>query len=93
VDEGVAMNVPTFGVEFKAQVSVTSYSRGNKVYYDGEVWRYMDGAPDDDSRPCPRCGQHPTPEGHDACLGTLPGVKAACCGHGVEDPYVMEAGE
>jgi hypothetical protein len=25
----------------------------------------------------------PTPEGYDACLGYLPGVDAACCGHGV----------
>jgi len=23
-----------------------------------------------------------TPEGHDPCLGTLPGVLFACCGHG-----------
>ena len=35
-------------------------------------------------RPCPRCGEMPTEEGHDACLGTLPGVVNACCGHGVE---------
>ncbi len=31
---------------------------------------------------CAACGQLPTPEGHDACLGTLPGVWNACCGHG-----------
>ena len=33
-------------------------------------------------RPCGRCSLHETPEGHDACLGTLPGVENACCGHG-----------
>lgn len=33
--------------------------------------------------PCAHCGRAPTPEGHDACLGALPGVTAACCGHGV----------
>ena len=33
-------------------------------------------------RPCGNCGKHATPEGHDACLGTLPGVMNACCGHG-----------
>jgi hypothetical protein len=31
----------------------------------------------------------PTPEGHDAYLGTLPGVSAACCGHGKEEGYVL----
>lgn len=34
------------------------------------------------TRPCGHCGQPNTPEGHDACLGTLPGVVNACCGHG-----------
>ncbi len=33
----------------------------------------------------------PTPEGHDACLGTLPGVQAACCGQGKTKGYVMFA--
>ncbi len=35
-----------------------------------------------EDRPCTNCGCHETPEGHDACLGTLPGVMNACCGHG-----------
>jgi hypothetical protein len=39
--------------------------------------------------PCPHCGLSRTVEGHDGCLGTLPGVQAACCGHGVEDGYVL----
>ncbi len=34
--------------------------------------------------PCKRCGKLPTPEGYDACLGYLPGVASACCGHGVK---------
>jgi hypothetical protein len=38
---------------------------------------------------CAACGQLPTPEGHDACLGTLPGVRAACCGHGKSKGYVL----
>jgi len=33
-------------------------------------------------RPCGHCGLKNTPEGHDACLGELPGVMNACCGHG-----------
>ncbi len=38
-----------------------------------------------DTGPCNNCRLHRTPEGHDACLGTLPGVMNACCGHG--DPW------
>lgn len=31
---------------------------------------------------CGQCGLSRTPEGHDGCLGTLPGnVMNACCGH------------
>ncbi len=36
---------------------------------------------------CIRCGEPPTSEGHDACLGYIPGIKSACCGHGVEAAY------
>jgi hypothetical protein len=42
-----------------------------------------------ETAPCELCGQLPTPEGHDACLGTLPGVKFACCGHGKGPGYVV----
>jgi hypothetical protein len=41
------------------------------------------------TRECPACGLKPTPEGHDPCLGTLPGVQYACCGHGLERGYIM----
>lgn len=60
--------------------------RGHPMYFDGEVWRYEDtGEPTADGwrdRPCGECDRHPTPEGHDPCLGELPGVRNACCGHG-----------
>lgn len=39
----------------------------------------------DEPLPCVRCGRSPTPEGHDACLGYLPGVESACCGHGITE--------
>ena len=39
--------------------------------------------------PCKKCGHIPTVDGHDGCLGTLPGVKYACCGHGIQDSYVL----
>ena len=43
-------------------------------------------------RPCVQCGQLAAPDGPDPCLGLLPDVKAACCGHGVEEPYVVVHG-
>jgi hypothetical protein len=67
-----------------------SYSHGWPTIFDGEVWLYADtGEPANKQRPCRRCGRMPTPEGHDACLGTIPGAVSACCGHGVEDGYMV----
>jgi hypothetical protein len=40
-------------------------------------------------RPCVHCGLLAAPDGPDACLGLLPGVVSACCGHGAEEPYVL----
>jgi len=42
--------------------------------------------------PCKLCGKPRTPEGHDACLGELPGVVGACCGHGKEGYIEFENG-
>ena len=39
-------------------------------------------------RPCRRCKKYPTTEGHDYCIRNLPDVDFACCGHGVNIPYV-----
>ncbi len=41
---------------------------------------------------CSWCGLPRTPEGHDGCLGHLPGAAAACCGHGGDFGYVMFEG-
>lgn len=70
-------------------MTARAYYNGNPIeYIDGE-WRYLDGKPADAPRPCPRCGRMPTTEGDDACLGHLPGVSFACCGHGVGPGYVI----
>lgn len=37
---------------------------------------------------CAACGQTSTPKGHDPCICDLPGVKYACCGHGIRDGYI-----
>jgi hypothetical protein len=54
------------------------------------------GNPEGIERPCVRCGMiagPPEPNsmhayGPDPCLGILHGVIGACCGHGVEEPYL-----
>lgn len=38
---------------------------------------------------CPLCGKMSTDERHDHCIANLPGVKFACCGHGIRDAYVV----
>ena len=45
--------------------------------------------PSEHIRECTKCGKLPTKEGHDACLGTLPGVVDACCGHGIKEAYII----
>jgi hypothetical protein len=69
------------------QTSDSDYLRGHPIHHDGEQWRYTNtGAPTAtaEERPCGHCGGLRTAEGHDACLGTLPDVLNACCGHGQE---------
>lgn len=65
---------------------------GNLFEYDTEIGEhlYVDTGESvfNGARPCPLCGKLPTEEGHDVCLGKLPGVKFACCGHGIEDGYI-----
>ena len=72
------------------RIGVKGFRRGHLVIYDldKKKWLYDDTKkPPTMERPCKRCGKSPTPEGHDACLGILPGVKFACCGHGVTRIY------
>ena len=69
-------------------VNATSYIHGHEVIYKDGQWVYADtGELITKKRPCVRCGQPATTEGHDACLGQIPGVKHACCGHGKTEPY------
>jgi len=70
---------------------ITTNSRGHQIYYDGVVWRYVDtNEIDTDSRPCKKCGRMPTKEGYDACIGHIEGASSACCGHGIEEPYIIK---
>lgn len=70
------------------------YFHGN-VYYCDTVNSYRcyyeDGEPVDFShpRPCPKCGGSVGGDGCDPCIGKLPGVKFACCGHGIHEGYIL----
>ncbi len=75
-----------------AKTTSERWHRGHPIIEHDGAWYYADngqpvaGPP----RECGECGQPNTPEGHDACLGTLPGVMNACCGHGdIGDAYVQ----
>jgi len=69
----------------------TSFLRGHKIEYVNNEWRYIDNKEsiENNERPCSKCGNKTTKEGHDSCLSELPGVKNACCGHGKENGYIM----
>ena len=66
--------------------------RGHEIVYSSGKWYYKDTMmPTVGSvRDCGYCGKSNTEEGHDGCIGTLPDVMNACCGHGViEQAYIQ----
>lgn len=70
---------------------ITSYLRGHEIYYKNEKWYYLDdNSIADDSRPCKKCGKYPTKEGYDACIGYIKGATSACCGHGVQEGFIIK---
>ena len=40
--------------------------------------------------PCGHCGKADTRDGHDGCLGALPGLMNACCGHGADNETYVQ---
>ena len=85
-------------------VGAYAHVRGHPIYWtpDEDVWRYADGVVACrgwmklpgvmEERPCISCGvEAPEIDGKypDPCLGLLPDVEYACCGHGVERCYVV----
>jgi len=71
---------------------MADYLNGHPIVLKDGNWYFKDtGKPTVNSnRLCGHCNKDKTIEGHDYCLGTLPEVMNACCGHGVEDEaYVM----
>lgn len=54
------------------------------------IGKIIDYQRDHSDLPCAFCGLEDTPDGHDGCIGTLPDVMNACCGHGtIEFAYVQ----
>ncbi len=71
---------------------VKGYLNGHAIMWHIDKWLYMDNLEStiDNYRACGNCGKERTKEGHDGCLGTLPGIRNACCGHGiVEEAYIQ----
>lgn len=65
--------------------------RGHKIEPVDGQWVYSDnGEPTvGNRRPCGHCKKPDRKDGHDACLGHLPGVMNACCGHGTDGSYIQ----
>lgn len=67
---------------------ILSKFRGHEVFFDHGVWCYSDSGEVidyDNPRPCKKCGRifrGSNIGDADPCLGELPGVDNACCGHG-----------
>ena len=81
-----------------AEIVQYSYFRGHPVVclageacerYADDLTPTVDEAGGSVERPCVLCGLLAAPDGPDPCLGLLPDVRAACCGHGVDEPYVV----
>ena len=71
---------------------VASKLRGHKIFNKNDVWYYADTGEltAGNKRPCGHCGEDNTVEDYDGCIGTLPDVMNACCGHGTtEDAYIQ----
>ncbi len=67
-----------------------SWLRGHPIIWKNKKWVYEnDGAaiPANGGklRPCVKCDKLFPLEEHDPCLGILPGVDNACCGHGIKE--------
>ena len=77
-------------------MTARSYFRGHSTIWKNNKWVYEDNGDDAGFngivRSCKKCGavfQGSNVGEPDPCLGNLPGVDNACCGHGVpEQAYI-----
>ncbi len=71
---------------------VNSKLRGHFIVFIDGQWLYGDNKEPtiSNERSCGYCGKKNTKEGYDGCLGVLPKVMNACCGHGsIDEAYVQ----
>ena len=81
----------------EARMKGRSTFRGHPIIWVVDAWLYEDTRQPipgggGENRPCIKCGSRKwSGDGeHDECLGFLPGVTNACCGHGdPEQAYVV----
>lgn len=69
-----------------------SYWRGNAIFLHHGEWFYTDTGAlvSGEDRECGFWQKPADKNGHDSCLGVLPGVMNACCGHGnISEAYVQ----
>lgn len=75
-------------------MTAKSYLRGHPIEWVGSKeegkWVYSDTqeatpTTGGEMRPCVKCGRTFAFEDVDPCLGILPGVRQACCGHRVPE--------
>lgn len=72
---------------------MSNYWRGHEIEFVNDQWVYSVNKKPVKENPsiyCGHCGRSPTIEGHDGCLGTIPGIKNACCGHGITDQAYVQ---
>lgn len=65
-----------------------SFWRGYPCKWDGATWVFVDNGLETPPcggalRPCAKCGRTFPLDTPDPCIGLLPGVVSACCGHGI----------
>ncbi len=80
----------------EAKAKGRSHFRGHPIVWLSERWVYEDNQEPipgwgGENRSCIKCGSTEwSGDGHvDQCLGVLPGVDNACCGHGApEEAYI-----
>lgn len=72
---------------------VKSKYRGHEIEVRDGIWIYCDlNKPVETLKniSCGYCKLSETKDGHDACLGELPNIMNACCGHGnIDEMYIQ----
>lgn len=74
---------------------MSNYYRGHRIELIGNEFVYGDTkelvSENYKDRACGYCGLHTTKQGHDGCIGELPGnIMNACCGHGAhKEAYIQ----